>query len=127
MSRANQAPADARQSPRLKLPAMYTLVRAKPVGEERYCWTGYIYDISASGMRFELDAALSPGTQLEFRAMLPGADQTTVRALGRVVRQHDELHEPGPVRMGLTFERFAHHTDRRKLWSYLQHAGLKAA
>ncbi len=118
---------ESRQYPRLRLPAMYTLVRVRPAGTERYLWTGYIYDISAVGMRFELDAALPPGTEVEVRAMLPGTEHTTFHATGRVVRIHDDTDEPGPVRMGMTFDKFVHHVDRRRLHDYLQHSGLKAA
>lgn len=121
------ASADARQSPRLRLPAMYTLVRVRPVGAPRYLWTGYIYDISLTGMRFELDHALPPGMQVEVRAMLPGFTQTTFHAIGTVIRLHDDPDEPGPVRMGLTFQRFLHHADRRRLMEYFEYHGLRLA
>ena len=118
---------DARQFPRLRLPAMYTLVRVRPVNTERYLWTGYIYDISANGMRFELDHPLPPGTQVEVRAMLPGSFHTTFHATGKIMRIHDDSDEPGPIRMGLIFEKFTHHADRRHLQDYLANSGLKAA
>ncbi|MEX0776496.1 MAG: PilZ domain-containing protein [Phycisphaeraceae bacterium] len=119
--------AEARQAPRLKLPAMYTLVRVRPKGSDRYKWTGYIYDVSASGMRFELDYALEPGTEVEVRAMLPGAMQMTVHASGKVVRLHDDHDERGPMRMGMSFDQFGEHRDRRQLMDYLEHAGVKMA
>lgn len=121
------AATDTRQFPRLKLPAMYTLIRVKPTGDERFRWTGYIYDISASGMRFELDQALDPGTEVEVRAMLPGAFHTTFHAVGKVVRLHDDAEDRGPMRMGLVFEKFTHHADRRRLHEYLEHSGLRQA
>ena len=43
---------ESRHAARLKVPAMYTLVRVRPQGQARYCWTGHIYDVSESGMRF---------------------------------------------------------------------------
>ncbi len=116
---------DARRAPRLKLPAMYTLLRVRPQGKERFVWTGYIYDLSSSGMRFELDHSLEPGTRIDFRAMLPGGDQTTIRASGRVVRRHDDADEPGPVRMGLSFDHFPHAGDRSRLQEYLTSSGLR--
>jgi hypothetical protein len=125
MTRRSQAPSDARQAPRLKLPAMYTLVRVKPIGDERYRWTGYIYDISETGMRLELDAALELGTHVELRAMLPGSQTATVRAQGTVVRFHDDRHEPGPVRMGVVFEKFPHYSDRKRLSEYLLDRGVQ--
>ena len=67
---------EQRSVQRLKLPPMYTLVRVRPAGTQRYCWTGHIYDISAAGMRFDLDQVLESGTIVEVRAMLPGHTTT---------------------------------------------------
>jgi c-di-GMP-binding flagellar brake protein YcgR len=117
---------DSRRSPRLKLPAMYTLLRVRPKGKERFMWTGYIYDLSSSGMRIELDHNLEPGTRIDFRAMLPGGAQTTIRASGHIVRRHDDVDEPGPVRMGLSFDNFLHTADRSRLQNYLTSCGLAA-
>ncbi len=118
---------DARAEARLTLPAMYTLVRVRPVGAQRYRWTGHIYDISINGMRFELDAPLAPGQRVEIRAMLPGAEHTTIHATGRIIRLHDDSDEPGPARMGMTFESFAAATEQRKLEKYLATAPRQAA
>ncbi len=118
--------AELRRRPRLPLPAMYTLVRVRPVGEERFLWTGHIYDISESGMRFELDEGIEPGTELEVRIMLPGASQAIVEACGKVVRYHDE-DEVGPIRMGMNFEQFHDPMDRTHLSDYLQMAFVSRA
>ena len=118
---------EARLRPRLKLPAMYTLLRARPIGTKRYRWTGHIYDISSDGMRFELDALLEPGTPLEVRGMLPGAKHMTFRATGHVTRKHDEERQIGPFRMAMTFDSFSHQIDRRRLFEYLDYSGLRAA
>ncbi len=118
--------AEARSNPRLKLPAMYTLLRVRQTGDQRYRWTGHIYDISQSGMRFELDAPLPAGTEVEVRGMLPGSHQVTFHATGRIVRMHDE-EEMGPCRMGMTFTRFNHDIDRQRLNIYLNHSGMRAA
>lgn len=126
MSQKSKASADSRQSPRVKLPAMYTLVRVRPEGKERFCWTGYIYDISATGMRLELDRALPPGTRVEFRAMLPGSGHTTFNGAGRIIRMHDDADEPGPVRMGLIIDRFIDSDNRRRLSDYLGVHGVAA-
>ena len=106
---------------------MYTFLRARPAGNDRYCWSGHIYDISASGMRFELDVSVDPGTELEIRAMLPGSSDTTVTAIGRVVRLHDDSDERGPVRMAIVFSEFAQHRDRLQLDTYLARACADAA
>ena len=118
---------ESRQSPRLRLPAMYTLIRVRPVGDDRYRWTGHIYDISETGMRFELDELIEPGTLIEVRAMLPGAKHITFAATGRVVRLHDEWDDMGPTRMGMTFDHFRHESDERKLDEFLSRSGLRAA
>ena len=56
--------------------------------------TGHLYDISASGARFELDFPIPTGTQLEIRSMLPGSKHTTFHATGTVVRQHNPDNDP---------------------------------
>ncbi len=116
-----------RKDPRLKLPPMYTLIRVRPKGSKRYSWAGHIYDISTSGIRFELDAPLDPGTAVEARAILPGKNPTTVDVSGHVVRLHDDSHEQGPARMGLAIDRFHHPADRQRLLRYLSDCGLKTA
>jgi len=106
-----------REHPRLKLPAMYTLLRVRQPGETRYRWFGHIYDVSLSGMRFELDTPLEAGTQVEVRGMLPGRAHIQFRATGKVVRIHDNT--AGPTRMALTFDSFHRKADRRRLQDYL--------
>lgn len=127
MSERREREGDARRSPRLKLPPMYTLIRVRTEGSRRYRWAGHIYDISDCGMRFELDAALKPGTCIEARVTLPGGEATTIGVVGRVVRLHDDEDERGPMRMGMTIERFSHTADRARLRNYLQGKGLQAA
>jgi c-di-GMP-binding flagellar brake protein YcgR len=106
---------------------MYTLLRIKKKGETRYTQTGYIYDISQTGMRFELDDPIAPGTELEFRALLPGSHTTTFCAKGHLVRMHDDLHEVGPVRMAMQFDRFKSAMDRQKLNEYIGHRSMPMA
>ncbi|QDU72111.1 PilZ domain protein [Mucisphaera calidilacus] len=100
---------------------MYTLLRARQSGKKRYDWTGHIYDISISGMRFELDSPLPHGQRIEIRGMLPGEHHTTFCATGHVVRLHGaEDNDPGPARMAMSFETFESQIDRRRLAEYLQ-------
>lgn len=129
MSQQLNRSVNVRQHPRLRLPAMYTLVRVRLAGENRYRWTGHIYDISISGMRFKLDQALPAGTDIEVRGMLPGQTHILFHAVGRVVRIHDD-HDAdafGPTRMGMMFDRFRTTCDHQRLAGYLEHAGLAAA
>lgn len=127
---------EQRTSPRFKLPPMYTLLRARPEQAaspdeldqpSRYPWTGHVYDISTAGMRFELDHALPAGARLEVRVLLPGQGHHAFRAVGSVIRLHDDADEPGPMRMGMTFDRFADEADQRLLAGYLQSSRLQAA
>ena len=119
---------EARYEPRLKLPPMYTLLRARLVGDTRYRWTGYIYDISIHGMRFELDESLEPGTEIEVRAMLPAGRHATFRATGCVVRIHDEEETRfGPIRMAMRFDTFISQNERERLMRYLETSGLRIA
>ncbi len=120
MSYKLQDRVEARLHPRLRLPAMYTLLRMKRKGEARYNQTGFIYDISQTGMRFELDEPMEIGTELEFRALLPGSNTTTFCAKGTLVRRHDDFEEVGPVRMALHFEKFNSSIDRAKLAEYIE-------
>lgn len=114
-----------RSEPRLKLPAMYTLVRVRLPHEAHYRWTGHIYDISLDGMRFELDEPLEAGTAVEVRVMLPGRRHTLFRAAGSIVRQHDDHPEIAPVRLAMRFEGFGNSVDHYRLANYLAAAGLK--
>ncbi len=111
-------PVDARHQPRLKIAAMYSLVRVRPAGDERYRWTGHIYDVSLGGMRFELDHPVEPGTAIEVRGMLPGQEHVTFNAAGTVVRFHDD-EELGPVRMGMQFDHFESEQDQLCLANYI--------
>ena len=117
---------DARRQPRLRVPAMYTLIRAREAGSRRYTWTGHIYDISRTGMRFELDEAIKPGTEIEVRGLLPGANHVTFRATGNVVRLHGD-EEPGPTRMAMAFTRFGQVHDEQRVDDYLTQRGLSRA
>ena len=110
---------DQRQYPRVKVPAMYTLVRARVLGSAKYTWTGHIYDISLGGVKFELDMPIEPGVELELRGMLPGGGHTTFRCVGKVVRMHSDEDEPGPAVMGLQFSAFQSPMDRQRLAEYI--------
>jgi hypothetical protein len=101
---------------------MYTLIRLRPAGSSRFCWTGHIYDVSTTGMRFEIDSPIEPGTKVDARAMLPGAHHITFDVTGRVIRLHDEPTDRGPMRMGMIFTSFPHTTDRQKLAEYVVRA-----
>ncbi len=129
MQPSNQNVAEARRHPRLKLPAMYTLVRVKLPDKNRFTLTGHAYDVSLSGIRFELDEPLPFAQTITVRVMLPGSSrQTTFEAEGHVVRIHGENDDQfGPARMGLTFTKFSTLIDEQRLADYLGHNRLRAA
>jgi c-di-GMP-binding flagellar brake protein YcgR len=106
---------------------MYTALRARRRGARRFTLSGHVYDISASGVRFELDRALEVGSGVELRITLPGLARDAVQVSGRVVRLHDEEGDCGPVRMGLVFDSFATQQSRRTLERFLDRGQRIAA
>jgi c-di-GMP-binding flagellar brake protein YcgR len=119
---SDEAPANqsSRRFTRFQVPAMYTLLRVSEPGDQAFRWNGHIYDLSLGGMRFELDEGLTPGREVELRAMLPGASHLTFRAKGRVVRLHNsDEQDRGPVRMGLCFSEFKSRLDYERVANYL--------
>ncbi|MEN0020274.1 MAG: PilZ domain-containing protein [Planctomycetota bacterium] len=116
-------PADRRQHDRFALLAPYTPVSVRLAGESIFASEGHAYDVSEGGLRFELDDAIEPGTDIEVkldvfdRPSLPGQqiEPITIIARGTVVWNDDD-DAAGPVRMAAvfrTFESVAHH-DRLK-------------
>ena len=79
---------------------------------------GHAYDISVSGVRFELDTALPAGMAVEIELTLPGLVDS-VRASARIVRVFDEHDDPGPRRMAAVFTAFATPADARRLAVHL--------
>ncbi len=106
---------------RFKLPAMYAPVAVRLVEDEQFTHSGHAYDISEGGLRFELDRAMPPGTQVALQVTLPGEPETddgpgrSVFAFANIVWLQDEEDEPGPVRMAAVFSKFAREGDRERL------------
>lgn len=117
---------DKRQFPRRSLPVGYAEVRVRRSGKQRFSLTGHAYDISAGGVRFELDHGLDDGEEVDIRVVLPGREPHEVRAHGSVVRFHDP-GEAGPVRMGMTFMEMTNPADRLLIDSYVREGKLAAA
>ncbi len=93
---------DHRDFPRCQVPTGYCRVRVKTGPGAAGKHLGHCYDLSASGMRFELDAPLAYGETVEFELSLTRPWHYTVKGRGQIVRYHDP-DELGPVRMGMTF------------------------
>ena len=92
---------------------MYTSVRmgarAGADGPE-----GHAYDISATGVRIELDEPLAVGEEVDLRIDLPGATGD-IGAKAKVVWVAQASDDPGPRRMALRFTMFRSMLDRHRL------------
>ncbi len=106
-----------RQAERFSVAPMYTEIRARRESESPEM-SGHIYDVSATGIRLELDEPVTPGDELAIVMDLPGSDGS-VDAQGTVVWLHDELDDPGPRRMALRIDTFGSHEDRQRYARFL--------
>ena len=75
---------------------------------------GHGYDISSTGMRFELDEALAAGTEVTID-LYPPAEQVPIRIRGTVVRVFSSDDDPEPRRMAVQFTGFDSPKDRERL------------
>ena len=101
-----------RKANRMAVPPMYSTlaVQAKPFRGAR---EGHVYDLSESGLRFEIDDPLPVGTDLALEFAVPAAG--VIRANARIVRVYDEADDPGPRRMGARFTGFSTPEDEARL------------
>ena len=100
-----------RDSRRFRVPAAYAAVTAHRGQAAVSQLQGHVYDISATGVRIELDEALHPGECVVLNMDLPGAC-TCVSASASVVWINDTQDDPGPRRMALRFTSFSDRADR---------------
>jgi hypothetical protein len=104
------------------LQPMYTPVAVRLLDSEddKFDIEGHAYDISAGGVRFEVDRALKPGTRIAMQITLPTAGDEdvgpgrSVYVFANVVWIEDE-DEPGPVRTAAVFNHFARVGDKERL------------
>jgi hypothetical protein len=109
-----------RAADRIVMVPMYTAVTAQRNTQQgRQHLEGHAYDISANGVRIELDEPLAPGERVAMNIRLPG-DLSDVAASGEVVWVHDSHDDPGPRRMALRFADFRSPHDRDRLTLYLR-------
>jgi hypothetical protein len=106
-----------RQAERFSVAPMYTEIRARRQNQAPEM-TGHIYDVSATGIRLELDEPVTPGDALSVIMDLPGVGDS-VDAHGTVVWLHDELDDPGPRRMALRIDTFGSTEDRQRYARFL--------
>ncbi|MDA0802476.1 MAG: PilZ domain-containing protein [Planctomycetota bacterium] len=86
---------------------------------------GHAYDVSAHGLRFELDQAVPTGSRIDFELELPGCVRA-IRGKGRVVRVFSDEDDPGPRRMAAHIEEFESEHDRMRLAAHLEDHWIKA-
>jgi len=118
--------AEQRTTERYGVNAPYTAVRVEPRNGVGVPLEGHAYDVSATGLRFELDEALKVGEPLSLELLLPGAGGW-VRLAGRVVRLFDEADDPGPRRMAVHVDSFENELHRERLLGHLDRGYLMMA
>jgi hypothetical protein len=119
------ATTDRRNAERFRLETALVFVVVGAHGnspETKGHFEGHAYDISDSGIRVELDAALPVGTPVEVSMQFPGCG-APIRLVGKVARLFDEIDDPGPRRMGL-HAHGATEADERRLSRLLDQAAL---
>jgi hypothetical protein len=115
-----KTPADRRRHQRYVLQPMYAPIAVRFLDSERFTVEGHAYDISVGGIRFELDRAVEPGTQVAMQITLPETDSgqigpgRSVFVFANIVWLEDE-DEPGPARMAAVFAGFARAGDEQRL------------
>lgn len=122
-------PRDRRKFARFTLPAGYAPITVRTLDSDSFDIEGVAYDVSEGGIRFELDRAIKPGTQVEMKLQLPcgGASlRRPVYAFADVVWIEDE-EDPGPVKMAATFARFSSDEDGQRLREQLGTHRYRAA
>ncbi len=112
-----------RASDRFRLHPAYTRVAVTPAARPVSGATelgvgapmeGHAYNISLTGLRFELDEALPPGLEVLLELFIAG-DPQTIRLRGTVVRIFDAEDDPGPRRMAVHFSTFESEAEREHL------------
>ncbi len=101
---------ERRQHERFTLPVMYSPVLVTRIrdGAMHSC-EGHAYDISAGGLRLELDESLEKGEIVNVELTLPvhlSDEPGTLHFLGRTAWTNDRDDDPGPVRSAIEIVRF---------------------
>lgn len=118
-----------RRHDRFRVEPGFTPVRVRAGGKR---FSGHTYDLSESGVQFELDRAVEPGThviiEIELPAPLAGTHEVAERVIGASadVVWADES-EPGPARMAAVFTGFPDESHRARLFRALGGPGLQRA
>ena len=118
---------ERRRHPRYPMPPAATELHVRRDGRRRFDLTGRVHDISAGGVRFELDGPLDPAEEVDVRVVLParpGVPRRAIRARGRVVRLIDpEGADAAQIAMAFTQVRVPR--DPHTLACYIQEAAAR--
>ena len=106
---------DRRRFERFAVAPMYTPVSVRLLADSTYDFDGHAYDVGEGGLRLELDRPIDPGTPIAIQVTLPGEGERAVFAFANIVWVQEDEAEPGPVRMGAAFTRFARSQDKDRL------------
>ncbi len=114
-------PIDRREHARFRMNPGYTPVELRLHPDDESGLEGHIYDISESGVCFELDEPIPPGSSVSLKIELPGrlfddgsgGSGGAVFVTGNVV--WCDLDEPGASRMAVAITRFDRAGDRERL------------
>ncbi|MCG3122737.1 MAG: hypothetical protein GIKADHBN_01138 [Phycisphaerales bacterium] len=112
-------PINRRRHDRFTVAPMYCPISLRLESQDRFSFEGHAYDVSEGGVMFELDEAIPAGTAVAMQMTLPGDhpheldSDRSIYVLGNIVWVDDS--DPGPVRMAVTFTRFARFGDRDRL------------
>jgi hypothetical protein len=119
-------PVDRRECERFTVSPMYTPVRVRLEGETEFARDGHAYDISESGLRFELDHPVEAGTPMTVELELPRAGlwASTDDGPGRTIELKANVvwcdtEEPGPARMAASVTEFIREGDKPRLMRLL--------
>lgn len=113
-----------RRHDRFRLAPMYSRVTMRLLDQDEFPFEGHAYDVSESGLKFEMDSPLEVGTSIILRLDIPldihGLPPTDPRdqyieVLARVVWIDEEDMEFGPVKMAAEFSRFTRFGERERL------------
>ncbi len=110
-----------RQHERFRVNPGYTStsVRVHP-DEETFSREGHIYDLSESGVCFELDIPIEPGSTVSMQIDLPGLATNRDIGPGRAVFVTGnvvwcDIDEPGAAKMALAITRYDRAGDKERL------------
>jgi len=99
---------------------MYTPLAVRTLDSEAFDIEGHAYDISESGVRFELDRPVPSGTKIAMQITLPCISNTdigpgrTIMVFANIVWLDEDDTVP-PHKMAAVFTHFARAGDRERL------------